>query len=92
MTVASTTAILAIGLFVVAAECESRSKSEVRHFKSQYPCPATGKSKGSCPGYVVDHKVPLCAGGADHPSNMQWQTTEAAKIKDRQERKQCSRH
>ncbi len=44
------------------------------------------------PGYVVDHVVPLCAGGADAPGNMQWQTVEAAKVKDRQERAQCARH
>lgn len=44
------------------------------------------------PGYVIDHIVPLCAGGADAPSNMQWQTVEAAKAKDRQERAECARH
>src|SRR5262245_27901806 len=37
-------------------------------------------------GYVVDHVVPLECGGADVPSNMQWQTVQAAKIKDRRER------
>src|SRR6266853_4880652 len=38
------------------------------------------------PGHVVDHKVPLACGGADAPSNMQWQTTEDAKAKDKVER------
>ena len=42
------------------------------------------------PGYVVDHVVPLCAGGADAPRNMQWQTVEQAKVKDRQERASCA--
>ena len=42
------------------------------------------------PGYVVDHVVPLCAGGADAPSNMQWQTVEEGKVKDRQERASCA--
>jgi len=37
-------------------------------------------------GYVVDHVDPLECGGADAPSNMQWQTVAEAKIKDRTER------
>ena len=38
-------------------------------------------------GYVIDHVVPLSKGVADDPSNMQWQTKEEAKAKDRVERK-----
>jgi hypothetical protein len=45
----------------------------------------TGYSKGR-KGYVVDHIIPLECGGADTPSNMQWQTVQEAKIKDRSER------
>jgi hypothetical protein len=41
------------------------------------------------PGYVVDHIVPLACGGADAPSNMQWQTVADAKAKDRIERAGC---
>ena len=41
------------------------------------------------PGYVVDHIRPLACGGADSPSNMQWQTVEQGKAKDRVERKSC---
>jgi hypothetical protein len=33
----------------------------------------------------VDHIVPLSRGGADAPENMQWQTIEAAKRKNRVE-------
>ena len=45
------------------------------------------------PGHVVDHVVPLACGGADAPSNMQWQTTEDGKAKDRVERRGCrARH
>ena len=50
---------------------------------------STGYPRGRH-GYVVDHVVPLCAGGADAPSNMQWQTVEEAKVKDRQERATCA--
>ncbi|SRR5439155_2933415 len=45
----------------------------------------TGYPKGR-KGYLVDHVVPLECGGADSPSNMQWQTVTEAKIKDRTER------
>jgi len=38
---------------------------------------------------VIDHVKPIACGGADDPSNMQWQTTEAGKAKDRWERTGC---
>ena len=41
------------------------------------------------PGYVVDHIVPLACGGADAPSNMQWQSVADGKAKDKVERKGC---
>lgn len=54
-----------------------RSQSAKRDFERQ-----TGFPHGR-PGYVVDHIVPLACGGADSPSNMQWQTIGDAKAKDR---------
>jgi len=48
----------------------------------------TGYARGR-PGYVIDHVRPLACGGADAPSNMQWQTSAAAKAKDKVERKGC---
>src|SRR5262249_18016023 len=54
-------------------------------FKKSHPCPSTGKTSGSCPGYVIDHVVPLKRGGVDVPSNTQWQTTAEAKAKDKWE-------
>lgn len=37
------------------------------------------------PGYVVDHIIPLKKGGCDCPENMQWQTIDQAKEKDKWE-------
>jgi hypothetical protein len=54
-----------------------------REFRKAHPCPATGRTSGACPGYVIDHVVPLKRGGPDAPANMQWQTTAAAKAKDK---------
>jgi hypothetical protein len=48
----------------------------------------TGHPRG-WPGHVVDHRVPLACGGLDSPSNMQWQTIEAARAKDKSERRGC---
>jgi len=62
-----------------------RSTHAKNKFKKCHPCPSTGKSFGSCPGYVIDHVMPLKHGGADAPFNMQWQTTEEARAKDRWE-------
>jgi hypothetical protein len=60
-----------------------RSSSSKREFQRSHPCPSTGRTSGACPGYVIDHIVPLKRGGADSPVNMQWQNVAAAKAKDR---------
>ena len=44
----------------------------------------TGYPKGR-KGWIVDHIIPLKKGGCDCPANMQWQTKEAAKEKDKWE-------
>jgi hypothetical protein len=56
-----------------------------REFHRLHPCPSTGNPTGACPGYVADHIVLLKRGGADTPSNMQWQSVADAKAKDRVE-------
>ena len=68
----------------------ARSKGAKESFEKSHPCPATGKTTGGCPGYVVDHMKPLACGGVDAPENMQWQTTAESKAKDKVERQGCS--
>jgi hypothetical protein len=62
-----------------------RSSHAKTEFRNTHPCPSTGKTTGPCKGYVTDHVQSLKHGGADSPDNMQWQTIEAAKAKDRVE-------
>lgn len=82
--------LLALALVPLVAQASPhRSHAEVMQFKRLHPCPATGQARGPCPGYVVDHIQPLCAGGADAPRNMQWQTVADGKVKDRAERREC---
>jgi len=61
----------------------ARSSTARQDFRNSHPCPSTGKTTGACHGYVIDHVVPLKRGGAEQPSNMQWQTVQAAKAKDK---------
>ena len=79
---------LAFGTMPAEARIK-RSQSAKVEFKKEHPCPATGARKGPCKGYVIDHVKALACGGADAPSNMQWQTIAAGKAKDKWERKGC---
>lgn len=81
--------IIAILLIALSTFALARDPAQVRAFRKLNACPSTGKFVGACPGYVVDHKWPLCLGGADLPSNMQWQTTQESYVKDRLERAAC---
>src|SRR4051794_40122570 len=90
--------ILGAGILMLPLLAASQAFAESHRHSAQraafikmHPCPATEHSRGKCPGYVVDHVKPLCAGGSDHPSNMQWQPIAAAKAKDREEKVLCRR-
>jgi hypothetical protein len=63
----------------------ARSSASRREFQRLKPYPSTGETTGTCPGYVVDHIIPLKRGGLDAPGNMQWQTIAEGKAKERVE-------
>ena len=70
-------------------EARERSQKAKDNFKYSHPCPSNGNNHGSCSGYVIDHIQALACGGADSPENMQWQSIEEGKAKDKWERKEC---
>lgn len=82
-------AVASLLLVAFLAHGAPRSAAERLAFVREQPCPATGQRRGACPGYVVDHVQPLCAGGPDSRSNMQWQTRVDGLRKDAEERRLC---
>ena len=68
---------------------QERSEKAKDSFKYSHPCPSNGNKHGACPGYVIDHITALACGGADDPSNMQWQSVAEGKAKNKWERKGC---
>lgn len=85
----STLAFCAFIFCTPAQAKQPRSHKAIASFKHANPCPANGHTKGKCPGYVIDHIRPLCAGGPDTPVNMQSQGRAESKIKDAQEAREC---
>ena len=72
---------LLIALPLLATARIERSAAEVLAFKRHNECPSTGLRRGKCPGFDVDHVRPLCMGGEDKVSNMQWITGEDHRFK-----------
>jgi len=50
----------------------ARSRAEINKFKRIHPCPSTKLRYGACPGWNIDHVIPLANGGCDLVMNMQW--------------------
>lgn len=86
------TILLMLVTSLQAIPCTERTTAARNAFQRAHPCPSNGLQQGPCPGYVVDHVVPLCAGGPDDPKNMQWQTISAAKEKDIEESSLCRKN
>ena len=77
-------------LFILQAQAKQpRSYHAIKQFKIENPCPASGRYKGRCEGNVIDHVVPLACVGLDSLKNMQCQTLQAARSKDKLELSIC---
>lgn len=81
--------LLALTLSAPIDARQLRSSAELHAFQRHNPCPSTGKPRGSCPGYQIDHRIPLKCGGPDKIENLQWLTVEAHKAKTRAEARFC---
>ncbi len=69
-----------------------RDARVARAFRKAHPCPSTGRTTGACPGWSIDHVIPLACGGCDSVANMQWLPNEIKRAagelpKDRWERR-----
>lgn len=94
-------ALLLIAACCLPAEASTSHRKRTTTSTRKAPVPRSRSAKADFlrqsgyphgrPGYVVDHIIPLACGGADAPYNMQWQSIDDAKAKDKVERKGCSR-
>ena len=51
-----------------------RSSAVLREFKKLHPCPNPDETR--CPGWQIDHVIPLVCGGCDTIMNLQWMPVE----------------
>ena len=80
---------LALTLLSYTEAKTHRSYAVKAEFKRLNPCPANGNRRGPCPGYEVDHVIPLKCQGPDAVDNMQWLTVEEHKAKTKREAGMC---
>ena len=76
---------------IPATAATHRDPYQRANFVRENPCPATGRTRGACQGWQVDHVTPLKCGGADRPANMQWLTVADHKAKTKREARQCTK-
>lgn len=82
-------AALIIIALLTASIAEARDYNVVWKFRKAHPCPSTGRVKGACQGWQVDHRVALRCGGPDRVENLQWLTVREHRIKTRREARGC---
>jgi hypothetical protein len=87
---------LAVLVLFVALSAHARDPAQVRAFRKENPCPATSKRVGACPGWVVNHRWPLCLQplfrvDLDAPWNMEWEEKKGSYKSDAEERAACKR-
>lgn len=49
-----------------------RSRKVLRDYTRVFPCPANLKPTASCPGWALNHYIPLASGGCDSAANLNW--------------------
>ena len=68
-----------------------RSAKVRREFIRRHPCPAFNVQRSTfprskvCPGFEVDHVIPLHCGGRDVPENLQWLTVAEHRAKTKRD-------
>ena len=88
--------LLALAILSCATPAEARIYRD-RHvlvvFQRSHPCPSIAKkgngTRGACPGWQKDHRVPLSCGGADAVWNLHWMTIADHAAKTRLDNKGC---
>lgn len=84
------TVLGALAAPISTADAASKRDPSIRaEFQRQNPCPSTGKNRGRCPGFQVDHRIPLCFHGVDEVWNLQWLSVIDHKAKTRLDVKTC---
>lgn len=69
----------------------SRDPTVTYAFRKVWKCPVTKLTTGPCPGWSIDHIIPLANGGCDAVWNLQWlpneiKSSKGSLPKDRWER------
>ena len=81
--------LVVLALLATTSHALPRSSAVRAEFVRANPCPATGKPRGPCPGWEVDHRHALVCGGRDEAGNLQWLTVEEHRVKTRREVREC---